>query len=1160
MENPGSTEHKLVTIHTEVQEGNNMIKKNQQKGAQSLLQIEESHNMKSDLMMLDDKSVMKQSHHSILSHQNQNLQIQNNQLIKRAVSNKSINFQDQKQNEILKAQNSGFPHDFNQNEQELNLVNDPFKINQNDQKIITENFVTKFTNELKHQTSNQREQIKISINLSIIVKLIKAVKVFKSFLIPQKIPSKQARIIYDLSYYDIQQKHHSKKKNNSLKNAYKKFILYSQKQNKISVFYNKAKEEVSQFTQKFFKFLDENFPVIYTFNPLKVIFDIFKILVTIFAIFINTVEVCFDLNFSELYPDVLPKIRYSIITFYAICMFLSLNTSIYHKGLTEQKRLKIFKIYVSKRFISDALSIISFVTFDSIQRVFRDLIKLFILAQIQVASQKLQNFQDFSHTMYNKKLFYVVRLVKLLLVIIFVAHFVAICFYGQTLIFEFSNDPNWVNSSNLINTRDVWYIKYIFALYFSVTTMMTVGYGDITPKNVYEASLCIICMFISCGVFAYSFNLIGLIIQDMNKKERYFKKKINKVNLYLQDRNIDDELKNQVQKFYEYKFKHSKILTKADEEQILQEISPYLLEKIIFQTKQKILNSEKKIFARFSEQFRNELCLKLKEVHVNKDEILFEEGSKSDDPQLYFIHRGHIEIYYKNKYNLEGITLKCLSNGQIFGENSFLLNTEKSASAKAAESSILYTLSRSDFLDQLSHFTAEKEKFHFIINNLQFRQSNTIISQQCYCCHSEKHNIKRCPKLHYQPDRDLVILKENFSKPQRKRREFRRKRRKESGYSVLIISKQYQLEEPIGIQKENLEFPENKETEKETLLSETSADQESSGSKSEHKEPIKTLASLKTFMQDKSPHKLKAAKPAETFSHFPKDDEEIYRIQSQQSQAKTMQFDQFKDYQSTNNILIKSIAAEQSSTLRPRNILRYQQQYAHQNQYRQAINIDKQNEEDQKARVKAKEQFIIPKMSFNDEVLNTSDITQGEFDEQRYSPINHLPKSMPSSRNQSIFQRPLPNLSKENSSKDFHYSSTIRDLVKFKEKFQQNHQKLASISMNVSCKMQRKSILKSNTTKPNNDQFQIILKSTDQQKQNEMLSSENIDISDKMKSFKYFYPNFNYQKIIQHYNMLSSIQNCKLPHYFNVYSFYNRKDKNLRNMAVKIQKSKLKLL
>ncbi|KAL4486780.1 hypothetical protein ABPG72_006612 [Tetrahymena utriculariae] len=1158
MENQGSTQNKFITIQTEVQERNYLVKKNLQKGLQSLLQIEQSHNMKSDLMMLDDKSVMKQSHHSILSHQNQNLQAQNNQFIKRAVSNENVNFQEEKQNEVLKPQNGDLPLDFDQNQQEQNLINDGFKINQKDQKMITENFVIKLKNELKHQTSNQREQIKISIGLCMIVKLIKAVKVFKSFLTPQKIPMKQARIIHDLSYYDFKQKHHSKKKNSSLKNAYKKFILYSQKQNQISIFYNKAKEELCELTEKLFQFLDQNCPVIYTFNPLKVIFDIFKIIVTIFAIFINTVEICFDLNFIELYPEVLPKIRYSIITFYALCMFLSLNTSIYHKGLIEQKRLHIFKIYFSKRFISDILSILSFITFDSISRIFRDLIKLFILTQIQVASQKLQNFQDFSHTMYNKKLFYVVRLVKLLLVIIFVAHFVAICFYGQTLIFEFSNDPNWVNQSSLINTRDVWYIKYIFALYFSVTTMMTVGYGDITPKNVYEASLCIICMFISCGVFAYSFNLIGLIIQDMNKKERQFKKKINKVNLYLQDRNIDDELKNQVQKYYEYKFKHSKILTKADEEQILQEISPYLLEKIIFQTKQKILNSEKKIFARFSDQFKNELCLKLKEVHINKDEILFEEGSKSDDPQLYFIHRGHIEIYFENKYNQEGITLKCLSNGQIFGENSFLLNTEKSASAKAAESSILYTLSRSDFINQLSYFTAEKEKFHFIISNLQFRQSNTIISQKCYCCHSEKHNIKRCPKLHYQPDRDLVILKENFSNPQRKRREFRRKRRKESGYSVLIISKQYQLEEPIGMQKENLDFPENKETEKETILSETSADQESSGSKSEHRGPIKTLASLKTFMQGKSPHKLNVGKPAETFSHLPQEDEDIQRIQSQQSQVKTMQFDQFKDYQSTNNILIKSIAAEQSSTLRPRNVLRCQQQYAHQNQYRQVINIDKQNEEDQKARARAKEQFIIPKMSFNDEVLNTSDITQGEFDEQRYSPINHLPKSMPSSRNQSIFQRALPNISKENSSKDFHYSNTIKDLVIFKEKFQQSHQKISSISMNASCKMQRKSILKSNTTKPNNSQFQIIFKNADQQQQNEILS-ENIEINDKMKSFKYFYPNFNYQKIIQHYNMLSSIQNCKLPNYFNVYSFQNRKDKNLRNLALKIQKSKLKL-
>lgn len=42
--------------------------------------------------------------------------------------------------------------------------------------------------------------------------------------------------------------------------------------------------------------------------------------------------------------------------------------------------------------------------------------------------------------------------------------------------------------------------------------MVTVGYGDIGPKNPYEVLLCIFTMLFTCGVFAYSINEIGSIV------------------------------------------------------------------------------------------------------------------------------------------------------------------------------------------------------------------------------------------------------------------------------------------------------------------------------------------------------------------------------------------------------------------------------------------------------------------------------------------------------------------------------------------------------------------------------------------------------------------------------------------------------------------------
>lgn len=47
--------------------------------------------------------------------------------------------------------------------------------------------------------------------------------------------------------------------------------------------------------------------------------------------------------------------------------------------------------------------------------------------------------------------------------------------------------------------------------------MITIGYGDIAPISNIEKLISIITMLISCGVFGYTMNSIGVIVQEFNK-------------------------------------------------------------------------------------------------------------------------------------------------------------------------------------------------------------------------------------------------------------------------------------------------------------------------------------------------------------------------------------------------------------------------------------------------------------------------------------------------------------------------------------------------------------------------------------------------------------------------------------------------------------------
>lgn len=100
---------------------------------------------------------------------------------------------------------------------------------------------------------------------------------------------------------------------------------------------------------------------------------------------------------------------------------------------------------------------------------------------------------------------------------------------------------NWITGSGYENFGN--YQLYNAGFYFTVTTMVTVGYGDITAKNLGERIFCIFLMFFGVFTFSFGTGIIASIIQNYDQQKSQQKIKLANVDqLYQKYDMIDSNL------------------------------------------------------------------------------------------------------------------------------------------------------------------------------------------------------------------------------------------------------------------------------------------------------------------------------------------------------------------------------------------------------------------------------------------------------------------------------------------------------------------------------------------------------------------------------------------------------------------------------------------
>ncbi|MDD5065793.1 MAG: ion transporter [bacterium] len=247
-------------------------------------------------------------------------------------------------------------------------------------------------------------------------------------------------------------------------------------------------------------------------------------------------------------------------------------------------------------------------------------------------------------------------------------------------------------------------LRYLRAFYWCLTTVATIGYGDITPDRNSQLQMIytIIAQLIGVGMFGYIIGNITSLIANIDVAKAEFVKKMEEIKEYMHLKKLPYELQEKVKNYYNYIWITQKSVNKIS---FLSEL-PHTLNTEISLFLNKTILEKVSLFKDADEIFIREVIRLLEPVVFLPQDFIIRQGEYGDC--MYFINSGEVEVIVNDN------VVAKLNPGSFFGETALIQGENRNASIRTTTYCDTYKLSKDSF-DNLRH---KYEKFDLRINEI----------------------------------------------------------------------------------------------------------------------------------------------------------------------------------------------------------------------------------------------------------------------------------------------------------------------------------------------------------------------------------------------------------------------------------------------------------
>ncbi|XP_075767333.1 voltage-gated inwardly rectifying potassium channel KCNH6 isoform X2 [Pelodiscus sinensis] len=291
--------------------------------------------------------------------------------------------------------------------------------------------------------------------------------------------------------------------------------------------------------------------------------------------------------------------------------------------------------------------------------------------------------------------------------------------------------------------------KYVTALYFTFSSLTSVGFGNVSPNTNSEKIFSICVMLIGSLMYASIFGNVSAIIQRLYSGTARYHTQMLRVKEFIRFHQIPNPLRQRLEEYFQHAWSYTNGI---DMNAVLKGFPECLQADICLHLNRTLLQNCK-AFRGASKGCLRALAMKFKTTHAPPGDTLVHYGDVLTT--LYFISRGSIEILR------EDIVVAILGKNDIFGEpiSLYARPGKSNADVRALTYCDLHKIQREDLLEVLDMYPAFSDNFWSNLEiTFNLRDADSIprspLSEEYDCTYRRvrrrKHSLCRPPK----PDPD----------------------------------------------------------------------------------------------------------------------------------------------------------------------------------------------------------------------------------------------------------------------------------------------------------------------------------------------------------------------------------------------------------------------